>query len=112
MSNTVDVSDGDMIVVARVEWERLRTERDALRAIVEGRTTAPTDAETEAHAVGRGRWRCLVPDALVMCADALHGQAARMHRDAVDASGFGSVWWALDSRGRPCAWPDVEVPRG
>lgn len=39
-----------------------RTERDALRAIIEGRTTTPTDAELNAHAKAGGAW---------------HGSAAR-----------------------------------
>jgi hypothetical protein len=34
VSTPVDVSDGDLIVVARAEWERLRTERDALCAAI------------------------------------------------------------------------------
>ena len=96
MSTSVDVSDGDLIVVARAEWERLRsaddpeldatdsahpawwrghdyvteqwrerlaavvTERDALRAIVEGRTTAPTPAQIElTPPVYGSAWGCL-----------------------------------------------------
>jgi len=85
--------------------ERAEAERDALRAIVDGRTTTPSDAEIAAHEAAGGRWRCLVPSALHMSADALHAHAARWHRDTVVAAGWSSTWWSLDHNGRPCAWP-------
>lgn len=85
----------------------LVAEVERLRAIARGRTKAPTDAEIAAHEKAGGRWRCLVPNALVFCADALHGHAAMCHRDTVAAAGFDSVWWALDRDGCPCAWPEV-----
>ena len=62
----------------------LESERDearasvSARAIVEGRTVAPADAERAAHS---GEW-------LVRYRDS---RAVR--------------WWPLDSTGRPCAWP-------
>ena len=80
---------------------------DDLRAIIDGMDRRPTDAEiAELEAVG-GRWRCVVPDALRMCADAMHGHAAQLHRATLDALGLSSRWWALDADGRPCAWPVV-----
>lgn len=97
----------DEVVRLRTELATTAAERDALRASVEGRPTAPTDAEIAAHEKTGGRWRCLVPNSLVFCADALHGHAARYHRDTVAAAGFDSVWWALGPDGRPCAWPEA-----
>lgn len=92
----------------RNEVGMLARERDALRAIVEGRTTPPTDAEVAAHAAAGGRWRCVVPEALRMCADGMHGHAARLHRETLDAAGYTrSSWWATDASARPCAWPVV-----
>lgn len=61
-----------------VDPERAVAAVDALRAIVDGRTAAPTDAERAVHA---GEW-------LVRYRDS---RACR--------------WWPLDSTGRPCAWP-------
>lgn len=58
MSTTVDVSDGDLIVVARVEWERLRAElasakdnASLLRAEVARLRAAILDLEREDHSV-------------------------------------------------------------
>lgn len=62
----------------RAERDAARAEADALRAIVDGRAEAPTDAERAVHA---GEW-------LVRYRDS---RACR--------------WWPLDSTGRPCAWP-------
>lgn len=88
-------------------------EIDGFRAITEGRTVPPTDEEIEAHEAAGGRWRCVVPMALHLCADAMHGRAARMHRDCLIAAGYDSLWWATDGRARPGPWPAVapRVPR-
>ncbi len=90
------------------ENERLTRELAAARAILDGRETPPTDAEIAAHAATGGRWRCLVPEALHMSADAMHGHAARLHRETLVAAGWTrSLWWALDATGKPCPWPVV-----
>ena len=87
-----------------------RTERDALRAIVEGQTTLPTDAEALAHDRAGGRW-------LVLRASG--GTIGRSDADLA-VFGLGVAWisptptddfpgaervWPLDATGRPCAWP-------
>lgn len=88
------------------DLERLRVQRDALRAIIEGRTTPPTPAEIAAHEATGGRWRCVVPGALNMSVDAMHGHAAQLHREILAAAGYErSLWWATDAAARPCAWP-------
>ena len=63
--------------------ERLRAERDALRAIIEGRTTPPTAAECAALAAAHGAWLVRWP---------WRG---------------GAVCVALDAERRPCPWPEV-----
>ena len=88
----------------------LRAERDALRAIVEGQTTLPTDAEALAHDRAGGRW-------LVLRASG--GTIGRSDADLA-VFGLGVAWisptptddfpgaervWPLDATGRPCAWP-------
>jgi len=86
----------------------LRDDLDRLRAIVEGRTTPPTDAESAAHDAAGGAW-------LVAW--------RRGERPTVASIVSGPrVWWptadvvtavALDAQRRPCAWPVVtEAPRG
>lgn len=101
---------------ARAAWNALDAENAVLlarlREVMEGRTTPPTNEEIVAHAKAGGRWRCVVPSALQLCADAMHGHAARMHRDTIEAAGHDSVWWATDARARPCAWPVVEAQKG
>jgi hypothetical protein len=84
-----------------------RAELLALRAIVEGRTTAPTVAEIAANP---GPWLVQYVDGGY---DVLDDRSAR----ALARLEFGhSVrpvrWWPLDADGRPCAWPVVEVSRG
>ena len=67
-----------------------------------GHDAPPTDAEIAAH---RGHWRCVVRRVPAMSRDALLGDAARLHREAVDAEGHDARWWALDTDDRPCPWP-------
>lgn len=81
---------------------RLRAERDALRAIIAGRTTPPTEAEMAAHAAADGAWLLRHPrhDGVRF--------AAGVPVSAMDArrewrEGVGCI--ALDSQRRPCAWP-------
>jgi hypothetical protein len=57
----------------------------ALRAIIAGRTVAPSDAEIEAHAAAGGSW------------------LVRYRRDETTTTRVG--WHPLDATGRPCAWP-------
>lgn len=98
--------------------EALTAERDAaravvaLRAIIEGRTVPPTDAEIAAHHAAGGRWRCLVPNRLWQSKDAMHDSTARIQRATLEVDGGPAVWWSIDSTGRPCAWPVVPPKDG
>lgn len=85
----------------------VEAERDALRAIIAPRTTPPTTAELLVHESAGGRWRCVVPAMLHMCADALHKHAAFMHIESLASLRLDSQWWALDGKAQPCAWPVV-----
>lgn len=86
-----------------------RTERDALRAIIEGRTTPPTEAECEAHEAAGGSWRCVVTHS--SGARTTHESFAHRHYRAIAdhlyaaARGGSARWWLFDATGRPCGWP-------
>ena len=76
----------------------------SLRAIIDGRTTPPTDEEIEAHHHAGGTWYVA----------STHGRALTTTRaDAVAlcahlaANKYPATWWAIGVRGRPCAWPVV-----
>jgi len=80
--------------------DALTLERDALRAIVAGRRTPPTEAELAAHAATGGRWRS---------ANALGSWDSMTARDVERCLEFsgdpGCVWWPLDATRALCAWP-------
>jgi hypothetical protein len=82
-----------------------RTERDALRAVIEGRTTPPTDEEVAAHAAAGGQWRTLGLRGFGLSGDVLDGDASRAIRAVSERSRVPRRWWALDAEGRPCGWP-------
>ena len=97
----------------------LRRERDAalalkvleLRAIIEGRTTPPTDAEIAAHDHAGGWWLYLPERGIGRCscsacrtAQMPAGELLPGNVRMVAAVG-GGRWWALDAQRRPCAWP-------
>lgn len=88
--------------IARHVAER---ERDALRAIVAGRTTAPTEGEAAAHNVAGGWWVIsragVCPPAAV---DAFRGDG---DVGAYAPTARGATWLPLDATGAPCAWPVV-----
>jgi hypothetical protein len=79
--------DGMMVSIERIASVRdaARAEADALRAIIAGRTVAPSDEEIEAHAAAGGSW------------------LVRYRRDETTTTRVG--WHPLDATGRPCAWP-------
>ena len=101
-----DAADLDFIAHARedvpalaAEVLRLRAERDALRAIIAGRTT-PTEAEVEAHHAAGGAWLTVHP------CSAGHTAMIRQ-RDVLLFAGGAVVCIALDRERRPCPWPEV-----
>ena len=82
----------------------LADEVERLRAIIEGRTTPPTDDEIASHHATRGRW---------YVADHAGGGEVRGYPPTVrEIAGWHREraatwrWCALDSHGRPCAWPE------
>jgi len=84
--------------------DALRADNARLRAIVEGRTVAPTLAEARAHAAAGGRWT-LSHDhdgrRLVYTLDADVDDV----RPEISAAWPGARWIPLDATGRPCPWP-------
>jgi hypothetical protein len=87
---------------------RRRQERDALRAIIEGRTTPPTDAEARAHAAAGGLWRAFhYSPGMEAHFDHLDAIGARKTATVLRERGLHATWWALDSQRRPCVWPVV-----
>lgn len=77
----------------------LAGERDALRAILAGRTTPPTDAEIEAHdAATGGFW-------MVFCEDDFDLDMLSNPEDRDAWVKAGAIGWVPYSDGRPCAWP-------
>lgn len=83
----------DVEALARAKGAEL----DALRAIIEGRTTPPTREEAEAHFAGGGSFRVRFDDGTSLeCFEPSHLRMARR-------ASMTSHWWALDSTGRPCA---------
>ena len=76
---------------AELEWARTavgvtEVQLAGARAIVEGRTVAPTDAEIAAHLAAGGDW---------------------LVRKTLDATLIPRTvrWWPLDASGRPTTWP-------
>ena len=88
-----------------------------LRAIIEGRTTTPTEAEIAAHDHAGGWWLFLPGRGIGRCscsacrtAQMPAGELLPGNVRMVAAAG-GGRWWALDAQRRPCAWPVVtEAP--
>lgn len=82
--------------------DAMRADNVRLRAIVEGRTVPPTDAEIAAHERAGGRWRC----ALVHLRGGHDWMDDDDARAKVRLSAPGTWrWWPLDASGRPCPWP-------
>ena len=95
---------------ARAIIETLRAEAALLRSIIEGRTTPPTDAEIAAHEARGGTW--LVGGGTIHRARDAHETRTMCERRAKLCAecppGWPAYrWLALDSHGRPCAWPTV-----
>ena len=92
------------VIALHAQLAQVTAERDALRAIVEGRTTPPTWQEIERHHESGGSWIFSAGGV----AD-VSERASVTHRwadDHRDLPGMGGCrWWPLDTNGRPCAWP-------
>lgn len=83
--------------------DALRADNVRLRAIVEGRTRAPTDAEIAAHAAAGGAW--LLQDASYDV-ERVSAQRARVAAARTRSSvTTHQRWWAIDREDRPCPWP-------
>lgn len=76
----------------------------ALRAIIEGRTEPPTDAEIEAHRTVGGGWRWVVLNngrPTLLRGESLYPPS--VYLDTTETV----RWWALDANWCLCAWPEV-----
>ncbi len=95
----------DAIVEAGRERARIEHERDALRVIIEGRTTPPTDAEIAEHWRAGGTW---IVEGVVV----LRG-VEETRRHAEQLAWAAVPWLPIGRDRRPCAWPvvDSEVSR-
>jgi hypothetical protein len=82
--------------------DAVTAERDAFRAIIEGRTAPPTFAERVAHmeAHRRNRWMARASTGAVVIGD-FDDPPMR----AALTTLIPVCWWPLDADGRPCAWP-------
>ena len=69
----------------------------ALRAIIAGRTTPPTEAERETHSAAGGAWLVSYVGQGGLAAEVVYGWCGDLP--------CGAVYIALDARGLPCAWP-------
>lgn len=96
---------GDGTVLARwTDYCKVIEELIATRDIIDGRTTAPTDAEIAAHEAAGGSWMTAHREHRAFA----HSPAiVRAWRDYGRESGCPTRWWPLDRDGRPCAWPEV-----
>ena len=94
----------------RREVEALKAERDALRAIVEGRPTAPTQEDIAAHP---GQWLVYYAARFEDRQPARTRLLDRTRATAAAAARWPTapLRWCPVRDGRPCAWPVVEVPR-
>jgi len=87
--------------------DAMRADNVRLRAIIEGRATAPTEAELVAHIAAGGRWLVSspgepdVPLWSMPVASVEHGlRVAQDHHD------LNAPWrWHALLDGRPCPWP-------
>ena len=70
-----------------------------LRAIIAGRTVAPTAAENATHDAAGGWWRYQTENDW--------GDATCQDVDLIREAWTITRWWALDASGAPCAWPVV-----
>jgi hypothetical protein len=93
------------------QCEELTRERDALRAIIEGRTTPPTREEADTLDAQGGVWR--------VTTDSNSGGWCYGWTDvhafirSAEANGEALRWWAHDKNEAPCAWPvATEAPDG
>lgn len=85
--------------VARGCMTEVVRELARLRAIVEGRTVPPTDAEIAAHPA----WLvCTLPRGPHQRGG---GHVRVTPSTAPPYRRYPGRWWALDAEGRPCAWP-------
>lgn len=94
------------VATARALADALRADNERLRAIVEGRSEAPTDAEIDAHAAVGGKWRVRAQwnrrstRQSVDTVYSLAPQIAALLREQESAH-----WWATDADDVLCAWP-------
>lgn len=112
--NPVDTKDARLCaaapdLAATVVSQAAEIER--LRAVIDGRTTPPTDEEIEAHWRAGGAWTVGKDPWGGGGADIAHPPYVMQVRDDPRVT-WERVWIPRDKTGRPCAWPVVaEVAR-
>lgn len=103
--DTMEQIDG-ALVAALLRAGSAEIER--LRAIIDGRTTPPTDEECFAHQRAGGSWLADFGGVIGVLWTASHAGARGWRR----ISDPPVRWWSLDADNRLCAWPVVaEVAR-
>lgn len=85
----------------------MTAKHDALRTIIAGRTTPPTDEDLAMHAATGGRWRTAhIIGTATLSRDGMGADEAE-HVRAQMLQSHVYRWWALDADRVPCAWPVV-----
>ena len=84
----------------------LAAENERLRAIIDGRSVAPTNAECGVHGDAGGAWLVsfIIGPARVVTSVGVARKLARDNR--------AGRWLPLDADDRPCAWPVVPAADG
>ena len=77
-----------------------------LHAILEGRTTPPTDEEIRAHADAGGAWLVTLP-AVKQVREKSETRYTDSPREISRLWWCGGARWVSVMDGRPCAWPVV-----
>lgn len=100
-----DLAKADEAIVA---WQSFlrdeKSERAALRAIIEGRAEGPTNDELTAHDAAGGGWM-VRPQGFTVSVTMGGPSYTHAWRERLSTQDHPARWWPLDASGRPCAWP-------
>jgi hypothetical protein len=95
------------VAAAPNKEDAIGAEVERLLAIIEGRTTPPTDAEICAHDAAGGAWLVTLPPR----AQVRMMPETRYTSDPAEVSRLWwseGAWWVPVRYGRPCAWPTTD----
>ena len=100
-----DLAKADAAIVA---WQSFlrdeKSERAALRAIIEGRAEGPTNDELTAHDAAGDGWM-VRPQGFTVSVTMGGPSYTHAWRERLSTQDHPARWWPLDASGRPCAWP-------